>query len=92
MMLRSDVPLSGHEELLPYRALALRVISLAVHDLITPGHSASERETAREFLSGSRMLSHWCRLAEIHPDAIRHRLSDVARHRRGARRNRRLML
>lgn len=55
----------------PYRTLALRVISLAVQDLITPGHAASERETARAFFAGSRMLGHWCRVAEIDQDAVR---------------------
>jgi hypothetical protein len=63
---------SVHEKLLgPYRTLALRVISVAVRDLISPGHSASERETARAFLSGSPMLTHWCSLADIDPEAIR---------------------
>ena len=63
---------SVHEELLgPYRTLALRVISVAVRDLISPGHSASERQSARAFLSGSPMLIHWCSLADIDPAAIR---------------------
>jgi hypothetical protein len=55
----------------PYRALALRVISVAVRDLIAPGHSVSDRNSARAFLSGSRMLTHWCKLADIDPEAIR---------------------
>jgi hypothetical protein len=31
----------------------------------------SERNSARAFLSGSRMLTHWCKLADIDPEAIR---------------------
>jgi hypothetical protein len=59
------------ELLAPYRVLASRVIALAVRDLVTYGHSASERDSARAFLSGSRMLTHWCELADIDPAAIR---------------------
>lgn len=66
------------EMLAPYRTLALRVISLAVRDLVTPGQSASERDTARRFLSGSPMLTHWCRLADIDPEFIRRRLRHMA--------------
>jgi hypothetical protein len=62
------------ELLSPYRALALRVISLALQDLVTPGHAGSERDTARAFFSGSRMLSHWCRLADLDPVVIREKL------------------
>jgi hypothetical protein len=61
----------------PYRTLALRVISLAVRDLITPGTQASDRSTARAFLSGSGTLAHWCRLADIDPAAIRRGLHRV---------------
>jgi hypothetical protein len=66
------------ELLAPYRTLALRVISLAVRDLMTPGHSIAERKTARDFLSGSRMLNHWCKLADIDPEAIRKQVHAVA--------------
>jgi hypothetical protein len=69
---------SVHEELLgPYRTLALRVISVAVRDLISPGQSACERETARTFLSGSPMLTHWCSLADIDPAALRKQMRGV---------------
>lgn len=61
----------------PYRALALRVISVAVRDLIAPGHSLSERNSARAFLSGSRMLTHWCKLADIDPEAIREQTQGI---------------
>lgn len=69
----------GDELLAPYRTLALRVISLAVRDLTEPGQGASSRETARAFFSGSRMLNHWCELAELDPRAIRDRLQHVLR-------------
>lgn len=58
------------EPLAPYRALALRVITLAVRDLVTCGRSTSERDSARTFLSGSHMLAHWCTLADIDPVVI----------------------
>ncbi len=69
----------GDELLAPYRALALRVISLAVQDLTVPGHGAASRETARVFFSDSRMLNYWCELAELDPRAIRDRLRHVLR-------------
>jgi hypothetical protein len=62
------------EVLAPYRTLALRVISLAVHDLVAPRALASERDTARAFLSGSSMLTHWCKLADIDPETIRQQM------------------
>lgn len=65
------------ERLAPYRTLALRVISLAVHDLVAPRTLASERDTARAFLSGSLMLTHWCTLADINPDSIRKQMRDI---------------
>jgi hypothetical protein len=71
---------SARAELLaPYRTLALRVISLAVRDLITPGHSPTERDTARAFLAGSRMLTHWCKLADLDPDTIRKHIRGLAK-------------
>jgi hypothetical protein len=65
------------ERLTPYRALAVRVISLAVRDLIAPGPARSDRDTARAFFSNSGMLNHWCKLADLDPDIIRTRLQDV---------------
>lgn len=60
--------------LAPYRSLALRVISVAVHDLVAPAHSPSDRDSARAFLSGSGMLTHWCGLAGIDPEAFQRRV------------------
>ena len=58
------------EMLAPYRLLATRVIALAVRDLVTYDRS-SESSSAREFLSGSRMLTHWCALAGLDPSVVR---------------------
>lgn len=59
------------ELLAPYRLLATRVIALALHDLASNGQASSERSSAREFLSGSRMLTHWCALAGLDPAVVR---------------------
>lgn len=50
-----------------YRHLAIQVINLALRDLTRPGGLAADRASAREFLAGSGMLSHWCALAELDP-------------------------
>jgi len=73
------------ELLAPYRLLASRVIALAVRDLVTYGQSVAERDSARAFLSGSRMLTHWCELADIDPAVIRARVRGFEEHRRPAR-------
>jgi hypothetical protein len=52
---------------LPYRHLAVRVIDQALRDLAGPTGSRHDRESAREFLNGSPMLSLWCEVAEIDP-------------------------
>jgi hypothetical protein len=54
----------------PYRRLALGVLALAFSDLTDPGRSATDRESARVFLAGSRMLFHWCRVAALHPSWV----------------------
>jgi hypothetical protein len=62
----------GRGELLaPYRLLAFRVIALAVRDISAYGQSAPERDSARAFLSGSPMLTHWCEIAGIDPASVR---------------------
>jgi hypothetical protein len=68
------------EGLVPYRLLALRVIRLAVQDLLTNGRSLSERDSARAFLLGSPMLTHWCTLAELDPVAIGEQVSGLLAH------------
>ncbi len=61
------------EVLAPYRQLAARVIAQALRDLLA-SPSVADRESARVFLSGSRMLDYWCELADINPSAIRSRM------------------
>ena len=67
------MPLPRGEVLVPYRHLAARVIAQALRDLLV-GASPADRESARTFLSGSRMLDYWCELADISPSAVRSRL------------------
>jgi len=50
-----------------YRRLAIQVINLALRDLTSPVGSAADRASARAFLAGSGMLSHWCAVAELDP-------------------------
>ena len=51
----------------PYRRLAIRVVARAVLDVTGVGGSATDRESARVFLAGSIMLSHWCHVAALDP-------------------------
>jgi hypothetical protein len=55
---------------LAYRRLAMRVIERAFRDVTPQGCSAQERRTAREFLAGSVMLFHWCRVAMLDPRRV----------------------
>jgi hypothetical protein len=55
------------EEALPYRRLAMRVISQALNDAADPGQSMTDRESARLFLAGSSMLHLWCQIASLDP-------------------------
>jgi hypothetical protein len=57
------------EGLMPYRHLALRVLARALRDLSSAA-SPTDRESARSFLTGSPMLSHWCRVAEVDPRMV----------------------
>jgi hypothetical protein len=56
-----------HIGLRPYRHLAVRVLAQALLDVARPTGPAADRESARVFLAGSPMLSHWCHLAAIEP-------------------------
>jgi hypothetical protein len=49
------------------RHLAARIIEQAFRDLDSPAASRSDQETARGFLSGSLMLTHWCAVANLDP-------------------------
>ncbi len=71
---------AGGEVLAPYRLLASRVIALAIRDLMTHEQAASEHHSARAFLSGSGMLTHWCELAGIDPAIVRARVNGFAEH------------
>jgi hypothetical protein len=53
-----------------YRLLAVRVISLALRDLLNPGGLAADRHSACLFLAGSRMLTHWCAVAGLDPKHV----------------------
>lgn len=55
---------------LTYRRLAIRVIEQALRDMVAPGCGAEDRATAREFLSGSVMLLHWCNVAALDPRRV----------------------
>ena len=59
----------GGVQTLQYRRLAIHVINLALRDLTSAGGSDADRESARTFFAGSRMMRHWCAVAEL--DAIR---------------------
>jgi hypothetical protein len=67
---RSADYISSDETFRPYRHLAMRVLARAVLDMTDPGGSATDRESARTFLSGSVMLQHWCRVAALNPICI----------------------
>jgi hypothetical protein len=58
---------AGDEAYLPYRRLAVSVLARALQDLSNPAGSATDRESARAFFTGSGMLSHWCRVASLDP-------------------------
>jgi hypothetical protein len=49
------------------RLLAARIVQQAFRDLASPAGSRSDQESARVFLSGSSMLSHWCAVADLDP-------------------------
>jgi hypothetical protein len=62
----------------PYRHLAMRVLARAVLDLGDLTASTADRESAREFLSGSVMLRHWCRVAALDPACVTERMGHWA--------------
>ena len=57
-------------ESLAYRRLAMRVIERALRDVAPQASSARERRTAHQFLRGSAMLFHWCRVAMLDPRRV----------------------
>ena len=48
-----------------HRSLAARVIDQAFRDAANPKGAETDSAGAREFLSGSPMLSYWCAVAEL---------------------------
>lgn len=62
----------------PYRHLAVRVLARAFLDLVDREHPAA-RESARAFLAGSGLLSHWCRVAAVDPGWVVRRAELVQR-------------
>ncbi len=63
----------------PYRRLAIHVLARALRDLSNPASSPTDRESARQFLNGSPMLAHWCRLAALDPRLVAAHLEKLAR-------------
>jgi hypothetical protein len=52
------------------RRLAVRVIHQAFRDLSGAAGSRADRDSARDFLSGSPMLYRWCDLADLEPASM----------------------
>jgi hypothetical protein len=61
----------------PCRHLAARIIQQAFRDLASPAGSRCDQESARVFLSGSSMLSHWCAVADLDPARLVARASTL---------------
>lgn len=68
---------AGDEAYLPYRRLAVSVLARALQDLSNPAGTATDRESARAFFTGSSMLSHWCRVASLDPKWVAGRVQKL---------------
>ena len=53
-----------------HRSLAARVIDQAVRDVRNPNGAPTDSASARAFLSGSPLLSYWCKIAELDPSRV----------------------
>ncbi|MGH9313475.1 MAG: hypothetical protein ACRD09_13260 [Vicinamibacterales bacterium] len=53
-----------------YRRLSVRVIDQALRDIVAAPGSASDRNSARDFLAGSPMLDLWCGVAALDPARV----------------------
>jgi hypothetical protein len=73
-------------ESVAYRRLAMRVIERAFRDVAEPSCRPREQQTAREFLAGSAMLFHWCRVATLDPRRVMASAMTLDRHLAGDRR------
>jgi hypothetical protein len=60
----------AQDVLSPYRCLALTVIKRAFCDALMGACSSAERDSAREFLVGSPIMRHWCRVAGLDPPRV----------------------
>jgi hypothetical protein len=60
----------GDEGYRPYRRLAVSVLARALQDLSNPAGTATDRESARVFFTGSGMLSYWCLVASLDPQWV----------------------
>jgi hypothetical protein len=60
----------GEEAYRPYRRLAVGVLARALQDLSNPAGTATDRESARVFFTGSGMLSYWCLVASLDPQWV----------------------
>jgi hypothetical protein len=67
-----------------HRHLAVRVIDQALRDIMNPVGSPTDRQSARDFLSGSAMLHFWCALADCDARCLIARASLLMAHARGS--------
>lgn len=67
----------GDEGYRPYRRLAVGVLARALQDLSNPAGTATDRESARVFFTGSGMLSYWCRVASLDPQWVAGRVQKL---------------
>ena len=61
----------------PYRRLAVGVLARALQDLSNPAGTATDRESARVFFTGSGMLRYWCRVASLDPQWVAGRVQQL---------------
>jgi len=57
-------------QLAAHRSLAAHVIDQAVRDVRNPNGAPTDSASARAFLSGSPMLSYWCKIADLDPSCV----------------------
>ena len=62
-----------------YRRLAVHVIERAFKDITASTCPSGDRQSAREFLAGSRMLFHWCRVASLDPHRVMARAATLGK-------------
>jgi hypothetical protein len=55
-----------------HRSLAVCVIHQAVRDVRNPNGAPMDSASARVFLSGSPMLTHWCEVAQFDLNRVLH--------------------